>query len=89
MRWPWVSRLRLELAEERLLDREQRIEDLLKVNDELIDLNRQLRSLPIEPTLDEKPIEPPKQHRKLGAQIREDFRRGANERAEKAKSGVK
>jgi hypothetical protein len=89
MRWPWVSRLRLELAEERLVDREQRIDDLLKVNDELIDLNRQLRSMPAQSPQDEQPIEPPKPHRKLGAQIREEFRRGANERAEKAKSGVK
>jgi len=78
MRWPWVSRWRLELAEKRLLDREQRIEELLNVNAELLDLNKQIIAGPPVANPDEKPIEPQKPHRRLGAEIRADFRRKAD-----------
>jgi hypothetical protein len=80
MRWPWVSRWRLELAEERLLDREQRIEELLSVNAELLELNKQITAAPPVADPNEKPIEPQKAHRKLGADLRREFRERAETR---------
>lgn len=83
MRLPFVSRLRYELLEERLKDRDARIAELVKVNQDLVELSKQMRVAPDE---EEKP-EPPKSHRKLGADLRREFADGARERALKA--GVK
>ena len=83
MRWPFVSRLRYELLEERLKDRDARIAELVKVNQELVELSKQVRMMPDE---EEKQPEPPKVSRKLGSVLRKEFADEARERLRK--SGV-
>lgn len=69
MKWPFVSRLRYELLEERLKDRDDRIAELVKVNQDLVELSKMSFAKPDE---EEKP-EPPKPHRRLAADIRREF----------------
>ena len=77
MRWPWVSRIRLE-------DAQQQIAELKEANAKLLDLalSKPVAAAAVE---DEMEPEPQKPHRKLGADIRREFRAAAEARAAEAK----
>jgi hypothetical protein len=68
----------LEILQERLADRDQRIAELLKLNAELIELSK---TPPVAAKdEDEEPVEPQKPHRMLGAEMRQKFRKAAEAR---------
>lgn len=79
MRWPWVSAARFD-------DLRQQCADLKEANGKLLELLGMKQSLATPAEAEEQP-EPPRQHRKLGAQLRAEWREQAEERARQ--SGVK
>ena len=77
MKWPWVSRLRLQLAEERLADRDERITELLRINADLIALNKEIATAPAPPP-DE--TESPNTRLRVVSNARRAFREAAENR---------
>lgn len=80
MRLPWVPRALYD-------DARQQIADLKEANLKLLELVGLKQSAPSSAEPEEQSPEPPRPHRKLGAQLRAEWRQQAEERANQ--SGVK
>ncbi len=76
--WPFISRARFDVAQ-------QQIADLKEANGKLWDLVALKQNSPSDAKEDEN-VEPARPHRKLGAQLRSEFRAAAEERADQLRA---